>query len=89
MGDTHAAVLAELAHDAVQRTLAHALLNRHTHMHLTRADKVDHNAKPVQHTKYTSEEPVRDVLAIAVHVYHHNALLDRHGRGSLERLTRC
>jgi hypothetical protein len=82
-GRTHGADALELAHDAHEVLLVEHVLDRHADVDLARADEVHDDAVAVERAEDAGQEAVRDRLAVALHVEHHDALLDRDGRRQL------
>lgn len=81
---THRAIFPQLSHDLLHDLLLDVVFDRHTHMHLARADQVDDDAEAVQHAENACQEAVRHALAITVQVQHDDIFFDGYCRGELE-----
>jgi hypothetical protein len=77
---THRAALLELQKKPIQELLIQTILDGHTHMHLARANQIHHDTKPIQSSKHTSKEAMRDVFPIGVNIENHDVFFDGHGR---------
>ena len=85
MGTTHRPAFLEVVHQPIKDLAREPVLDRHTDVHLARADEVDDDAEAIERAEDAREEAVRDALAVRVYVQHDHALLDRHRRRELAR----
>ena len=86
--ETYGTTALQLLDQSIKQALAQTILNRHTDMHLARADEIDYHAELVECAKDSGEKAMRDALAVRMHVQDRNVLLDCHSRRQLLTISR-